>query len=52
MDTLIWSTWHDLDPTDEVEHVARLHGTYLPAQRTPVRRCRPVRESSKAAGTQ
>jgi hypothetical protein len=33
MDTSIWSTWHDLDPTDEVEHIAWLHGTYLPALR-------------------
>ena len=31
MDSSIWSIWHDLDASDEDEHIAWLHGVYLPS---------------------
>jgi hypothetical protein len=45
MDTSIWSTWNDLDPTDEVELVLWFHGTYLSALRK--RTCPPAATKSK-----
>jgi hypothetical protein len=51
MYTSIWSTCHDLEPTGEVEHVAGLHGTSLPALRNQLIPLRPGAGGVRQAGS-